>query len=87
MSKVKVEQQSSPIPGFKLPPGSRLERGGAVPAATASAASAKDEPISTVMLLKRVAADQFIMAPISLFIFLFSMRFVWLLSACPASAC
>ncbi|KAL8287514.1 hypothetical protein RQP46_003372 [Phenoliferia psychrophenolica] len=74
MSKVKVEQQTSPIPGFKLPPGSRLERGaGAGAGGAGSSSSAKDEGVSTVMLAKRVAADQFIMAPASLFIFLFSM--------------
>ena len=64
MSKVKVEQQTSPIPGFKLPPGSKLERGTSAPATPASGTSgtaAKDEGISTIMLIKRVAADQFIM--------------------------
>ncbi|GAA5999699.1 Mpv17/PMP22 family protein [Rhodotorula paludigena] len=75
MAKVKVE---NPIPGLEkeLPKGSRLERGAPQFPAGAGALSggpATEANVSVVQLAKRVAADQFGMAPISLFIFLFSM--------------
>ncbi|GAA5825476.1 hypothetical protein JCM3770_001846 [Rhodotorula araucariae] len=70
MAKVKVD---NPIPGLEkeLPKGSRLERGGA--AAGAGGGAAGETPVSVVQLAKRVAADQLGLAPVSLFIFLFSM--------------
>lgn len=57
MDKVKVD---SPIPGMKFPKGSRLERGSS-PTPTvggAGAGKAGAEPVSTLALAKRVAADQ-----------------------------
>ncbi|KAL7337556.1 hypothetical protein BJY59DRAFT_717255 [Rhodotorula toruloides] len=79
MQKVKVD---SPIPGLEkhFPKGSKLERGTGleekvppVPTGTVPSMSEKEPPVSVVQLAKRVAADQLGMAPISLFIFLFSM--------------
>ncbi|BGP56419.1 hypothetical protein JCM8202_001841 [Rhodotorula sphaerocarpa] len=83
MQKVKVDDM---IPGLEkeLPKNARLERGGIAPGAgggipggaagTAGAVMPTIEaPVSVAQLAKRVAADQLGMAPISLFIFLFSM--------------
>ncbi|GAA5850658.1 hypothetical protein JCM9279_006377 [Rhodotorula babjevae] len=74
MAKVKVE---NPIPGLEkeLPKGARFERGGPAfaGAGAAGANAAGETPVSVVQLAKRVAADQLGLAPISLFIFLFSM--------------
>ena len=68
MEKVKVD---NPIPGMKLPKGSRLERGPNNPATMPGAGKPGD--VSALALGKRVAADQLGMAPVSLFIFLMSM--------------
>lgn len=82
MQKVKVDDV---MPGLEkeLPKGARLERGGIAPgagggnpggaAAAGTMGPTVDAPVSVVQLAKRVAADQLGMAPISLFIFLFSM--------------
>ncbi|GAA5901985.1 hypothetical protein JCM8208_006655 [Rhodotorula glutinis] len=74
MAKVKVE---NPIPGLEkeLPKGARFERGGPAFAGAGAAAvnAAGETPVSVVQLAKRVAADQLGLAPVSLFIFLFSM--------------
>ncbi|BGP41145.1 hypothetical protein JCM10450v2_005177 [Rhodotorula kratochvilovae] len=72
MAKVKVD---NPIPGLEkeLPKGSRLERGPGAAGAGAGAGAAGETPVSVVQLAKRVAADQLGLAPVSLFIFLFSM--------------
>ncbi|GAA5922968.1 hypothetical protein JCM3775_006203 [Rhodotorula graminis] len=74
MAKVKVE---NPIPGLEkeLPKGARFERGGPgfAGAGAAGANAAGETPVSVVQLAKRVAADQLGLAPVSLFIFLFSM--------------
>ncbi|SCV70514.1 BQ2448_1908 [Microbotryum intermedium] len=78
---------SIPIPGFKMPKGAKLERGAPPPAAAAAGAAglggsvtvptppsaSAEGPISNLQLVKRVAADQLGLAPISLFIFLMSM--------------
>lgn len=57
MTKVKVE--ASPIPGFALPKGSRLERGPAVGVGGGAAGLAGDlGEVSVVQLAKRVGADQ-----------------------------
>ncbi|KAM0750768.1 hypothetical protein T439DRAFT_325825 [Meredithblackwellia eburnea MCA 4105] len=72
MKSVKVDEV--PIPGLKIPPGAKLERGGpAMSEKERGGPGQKEAGISWVAIGKRVAADQFIMAPISLFIFLFSM--------------
>lgn len=79
MTKVKVEQPlrsptSSPIPGLRLPTGSKLERGTRSPSPIDLPPMPHATPnVSVLALAKRVAADQFGMAPVSLFIFLFSM--------------
>lgn len=82
MQKVKVDDV---MPGLEkeLPKGARLERGGIAPgggggnpggaAAAGTMGPTVEAPVSVVQLAKRVAADQLGMAPISLFIFLFSM--------------
>ncbi|CEQ41256.1 SPOSA6832_02937, partial [Sporobolomyces salmonicolor] len=70
MTKIKLE---NPIPGLEkeLPKGARLERGGAT--AERSHGQTKDAEVSVAALVKRVAADQLGMAPVSLVIFLVSM--------------
>lgn len=83
MQKVKIDDI---IPGLEkeLPKNARLERGGIAPGAgggNPGGAAAQpsgfgptvEAPVSVAQLAKRVAADQLGMAPISLFIFLFSM--------------
>ncbi|GAA5833606.1 hypothetical protein JCM3766R1_002587 [Sporobolomyces carnicolor] len=65
-----------PIPELEkeLPKGARFERGGPKPATAAATQTVQAEgAVSLKALLKRVAADQVGMAPISLLIFLFSM--------------
>ncbi|GAA5987549.1 hypothetical protein JCM5350_006034 [Sporobolomyces pararoseus] len=68
-----------PIPELEkeLPKGARFERGGPKPspgaAAVAPSTVQAEGAVSLKALLKRVAADQVGMAPISLLIFLFSM--------------
>ncbi|GAA5826174.1 hypothetical protein JCM5353_003833 [Sporobolomyces roseus] len=65
-----------PIPELEkqLPKGARFERGGPRPGTGAGVETVQTESaVSLKALLKRVAADQVGMAPISLFIFLFSM--------------
>ncbi|GAA5961384.1 hypothetical protein JCM21900_006688 [Sporobolomyces salmonicolor] len=70
MTKIKLE---NPIPGLEkeLPKGARLERGGAT--AEGPHGQTKDAEVSVAALVKRVAADQLGMAPVSLVIFLVSM--------------
>ncbi|GAA5907140.1 Mpv17/PMP22 family protein [Sporobolomyces salmoneus] len=64
-----------PIPELEkeLPKGARFERGGPKVASTGSPVVQTEGAVSLKALLKRVAADQLGMAPISLLIFLFSM--------------
>ncbi|GAA6020519.1 hypothetical protein JCM11491_001383 [Sporobolomyces phaffii] len=63
-----------PIPELEkeLPKGARFERGGPRPTAATTTVQT-ESAVSLKALLKRVAADQLGMAPISLLIFLFSM--------------
>lgn len=58
MTKVKVE--ASPIPGFALPKGSRLERGPGAAGVGGGAAGVSGDlgEVSVVQLAKRVGADQ-----------------------------
>ncbi|KAM0786551.1 hypothetical protein ACM66B_002008 [Microbotryomycetes sp. NB124-2] len=74
----KVRTEKSPIPGLNLPKGARLERGTAASGKTGSTDNDKERKstqgdVSVAALAKRVAADQLFMAPVGLFIFLFSM--------------
>ncbi|KAK4046821.1 hypothetical protein OIV83_005817 [Microbotryomycetes sp. JL201] len=71
----KVKTEPSPIPGLKLPKGSRLERGTGQSAAHDNDKEKRSTQgdVSVAALAKRVAADQLGMAPVGLFIFLFSM--------------
>ncbi|GAA5939908.1 Mpv17/PMP22 family protein [Sporobolomyces koalae] len=64
-----------PIPELEkeLPKGARFERGGQPAPGTATSTVQTQGAVSLKALLKRVAADQVGMAPISLLIFLFSM--------------
>ncbi|KAK4055827.1 hypothetical protein OIO90_003081 [Microbotryomycetes sp. JL221] len=73
----KVRTEKSPIPGMKLPKGAKLERGSDDPQDFSKDKTRREGQtqgdVSVAALAKRVAADQLGMAPVGLFIFLFSM--------------
>lgn len=83
---VRVDLRSSPIPSSTLPlpkAGASQERSGGFGSSSSSSefkekpssgtGTGGEEEVSVLALAKRVAADQIIMAPISLFVFLMSM--------------